>query len=38
MKLEFSPKIFEKFSTVKFYENLSNGGRVALRGQAEGPT
>jgi len=28
MKLEFSRKIFEKHSNIKFYENPSSGSRV----------
>jgi len=32
-ELEFSRQIFEKFSDVKFHENLSSGSRVIPRGQ-----
>jgi hypothetical protein len=28
IKLEFFPYIFEKFSNIKFHENLSSGSRV----------
>ena len=27
-KFEFSPQIFEKYSSINFHENCSNGGRV----------
>jgi len=35
MKLEFSGRIFEKYSNIKFHENPSTGSRVVPRGQAE---
>jgi hypothetical protein len=38
MKLEFFRKIFENFSIIKFNENPSSGGRVVLRGRADGRT
>ena len=28
MKLEFSRQVFEKYSNIKFHENLSSGSRV----------
>ena len=34
-KIEFSWKIFEKRSKIKFHENLSNGNRVVTCGQTE---
>jgi len=34
MKLEFSRRIFEKKSNIKFHENPSNGSRVVICGQA----
>ena len=36
MKLEFSRQIFEKYSNMKFQENLSDGSRVVSCGQAGG--
>jgi len=33
MKLEFSQRIFEKFSDVKFHKNLSGGSQVVPCGQ-----
>ena len=38
MKLEFSPKVFEKRSNIKFCENLSSWSRVVSYGRAEGQT
>ena len=38
MKLEFSRKIFEKFSNVKFHVNLSSGSRVIPCGLKDGRT
>jgi len=28
MKLEFSRQVFEKYSNIKFHENLSSGSRI----------
>ena len=36
MKLEFSRQIFEKYSNIKFHENLSSGSRVVSCGQTDG--
>ena len=38
MQLEYSGKIFEKYSNIKFHENPSSGGRVVPCGQADGHT
>ena len=38
MKLEFSRKILEKYSHVKFHENLSSGSRVVPCGWLDGRT
>jgi hypothetical protein len=35
MKLEFSQQIFEKYSNIKFHENLSSGSRVHPCGWTE---
>jgi len=35
IKLEFSQQIFEKYSDIKFYENLSRGNGVVSWGQTE---
>jgi len=35
LKLEFSPHIFEKPSSVKFHKNPSSGSRVLACGQRE---
>jgi len=35
MKLEFSGQIFEKYSNIKFHENLSIGSRVVPRGHSD---
>jgi hypothetical protein len=35
MKLEFSERIFEKYSDIKFYENPSIASRVVLCGQTD---
>jgi len=35
MKLEFSRKIFEKYSNIKFHENPSSGSRVIPYGQTD---
>jgi len=35
MKLEFSRQVFEKYSNIKFNENLSNGSQVAACGRRE---
>jgi len=36
MKLEFSRKIFEKYSNIKFHENPSSGSRQVLPGGRRG--
>jgi len=36
MKIEFSKRIFEKYSNTKFHENLSGGSRVVPRGWTDG--
>jgi len=38
MKLEFSQQIFEKYSDIKFNENLSSGSRVVPCGEMDGQT
>jgi hypothetical protein len=38
MKLKFSRKIIEKYSNIKFYENLFNGSRVVPRGMSHTET
>jgi len=38
MKLEFSQKIFEEFSNIKFHENPTNGSRVILTRRTDGRT
>jgi len=38
MKLEFSRRIFEKYTNFKFHENSSTGSRVVPCGQTEGRT
>jgi len=35
IKIEFPGHILEKFSSIKFHENLSNGGRVVPCGQTD---
>ena len=35
MKLEFFPQIFEKYSNIKLYENVSRVSRVVPRGQTD---
>jgi hypothetical protein len=35
MKLEFSEQIFEKYSNIKFHENLSNGSQVVASGRED---
>jgi hypothetical protein len=35
MKIEFSPQIFEKYSSIKFYKNLFSGSRVVPCGQTD---
>ena len=35
MKLEFSRQIFEKYSNIKFHENLTSGSRVVPRGRTD---
>jgi hypothetical protein len=37
MELEFSRKIFEKYSNIKFHENPSSGSQAVTFGQMEGP-
>ena len=37
-KLEFSRKIFEKYSNIKFLENPSSGSRVVPCGRTDGRT
>jgi hypothetical protein len=32
-KLEFSQKIFEKYSNIKFHENPTSGSRIVLCGR-----
>ena len=36
MNLEFSRQTFEKYSNIKFNENLSSGSQVAPSGRKEG--
>jgi hypothetical protein len=38
MELEIYRQIFEKFSIIKFHENLSNGSRVVSCGITHGQT
>jgi hypothetical protein len=38
MKLEFSQQISEKYSNIKFHENLSSGSRVVPCGWTDGQT
>jgi len=38
MKLEFSRRVFERYSNIKFHENPYSGGRVVPCGQTDGPT
>jgi len=38
MKLEFSRKIFENYSNIRFHENLSSGSRVVPCGRTVGRT
>jgi len=38
MKLEFTVQNFEKYSTIKFHENLSDGSRVVPCGRTGGWT
>jgi hypothetical protein len=38
MKLGFSRQILEKYSNIKFIENLSNGSRVVSCGRMDGRT
>jgi len=35
MKLELSLQIFEKYSNIKFHENLSNGSQVVACGRTD---
>jgi hypothetical protein len=35
IKLEFSGQIFEKYTDIKFHENLSGSGRVVLCGTTD---
>jgi len=35
MKLEFSRRIFEKYSNTKFHKNASSGSRVVSYGQTD---
>ena len=35
MKLEFSRKIFEKFSNIKLHKNLSSGSRIVPCGRTD---
>jgi len=36
MKLEYSRHIFDKYSNIKFRENLSSGNRVVECGRTDG--
>jgi len=38
MKLEFSRQFFEKYSTLKFHDNLSDGSPVFPCGRKDGQT
>jgi hypothetical protein len=38
MKLEFSQQIFEKYSNIKFHENLSSASRVVPNGLTDRQT
>jgi len=38
MKFEFSRQIFEKYSNIKFQENMSSGSRVVPCGRTDGRT
>jgi len=38
VKIKFLQQIFEKFSNIKFYENLSSGSRVVSCGRTDGRT
>ena len=38
MKFEFSRQIFEKYSNIKFHENLSSGSRVVACDRTDGRT
>jgi len=38
MKLEFSRQIFEKYTNIKFHENLPNGSRIFPCGWTGGHT
>jgi len=38
MTLELNRTIFEKYSNIKFHENLSTGSRVVPCGQTDGRT
>jgi len=38
MKLQFSRKIFEKYSHIKFYENPTSESRFVPRGHRDGRT
>ena len=38
MKVEFSQQSFEKYSNIKFLENVSSGSRVVAYGQTDGRT
>jgi hypothetical protein len=38
VKLEFSGQSFEKYSNVKFHENLSSGSGVVACGKLDGQT
>ena len=35
MKLDFYPRIYEKYPNIKFHKNLSSGSRVFLCGRPE---
>jgi hypothetical protein len=35
MNLEFSQRMFEKVSNIKYYQNPSSGSRVVARGQMD---
>jgi len=38
IKLEFSKHIFEKYSNIKYHENLTNESRVVPCGRTDGRT
>jgi hypothetical protein len=35
LKLQFSRHIYEKYSNIEFYENMSSGGRVVACGRTD---